>query len=319
MEMGQDHKHDHHGHHHHHAHHHGHHHAHHGHDHSGRMNRLGLAFALNFAFAIVELFGGFYTNSVAILSGALHDLGDCLAILFALILEKVSVKKSDPTYSYGYRRYSPLAALCTGMVLILGSVFIVIQAVPRLIDPVTPKAEGMLVLALLGIAVNGFAAYRVSKGGSLNERMVMWHLMEDVLGWVLVLISAVCMMIWKIPQVDAALAIVLAFWILYNVFRNLKEGFQIFLQAAPSRVNQSELVSRIRNIPTVKDMHHFHIWSLDGEHHVFTTHLVLEDHVTHRDIDSVKEAVKKIATQFHIMESTIEIEFQSSQCIDPEH
>ncbi len=300
-----------------HHHHHGHGHDH-GHDH-GKMQRLSLAFFLNFTFAIIELIGGFYTNSVAILSDALHDFGDCVAILFAMMLEKWSDKKSDQKYSYGYRRYSPLAALCTGFILILGSVFIVIEAIPRLINPVEPKAGGMVLLALLGMAVNGFAAYRVSKGRTLNERMVMWHLLEDVLGWVLVFVSGIIMMFWKIPQLDAALACVLSFWILYNVFRNLKEGFHIFLQASPERIDQEKLIAQIQAIPLVKDLHHFHIWSLDGERHVFTTHLVLEDQVTHQEIDSVKEAVKKIAAVFHIMESNIEIEFQSTKCVDPHH
>ena len=295
------------------------HHQHSHHHQDGRMQRLSLAFFLNFTFAIVELIGGFYTNSVAILSDALHDLGDCIAILFAIVLEKWSSKKSDQKYSYGYHRYSPLAALCTGLILILGSIFIVITAIPRLINPVEPKAGGMIVLALMGVAVNGFAAYRVSKGTSLNERMVMWHLLEDVLGWVLVFISAVIMLFWKVPQLDAALACVLAVWILYNVFRNLKEGFQIFLQAVPEMLDQEKLISEIQAIPMVKDVHHFHIWSLDGEQHVFTTHLVVADQISHIEIDAVKEAVKKIASAFHILESTIEIEFQSSHCVDPHH
>lgn len=300
-------------------HHHDHQHRHdHNHDH-GKMQRLSLAFFLNFSFAILELIGGFYTNSVAILSDALHDFGDCLAILFAILLERWSHKKSDQKYSYGYRRYSPLAAFCTGFILIFGSIFILMEAIPRLIDPVEPKVEGMIAFSLLGIVVNGFAAYKVSKGSSLNERMVMLHLMEDVLGWILVFISAVVMMFWKVPQLDAAMACVLALWILYNVFRNLKEGIQIFLQASPERVNQEELILQIRALPLVKDLHHSHIWSLDGERHVFTTHLVLEDRVSHKEIDAVKEDIKRIASAFHILESTIEIEFQSTQCVDPYH
>ena len=302
------------------SHHHHHHHGSHDHNHNhGKIQRLTLAFFLNFAFANIELIGGFYTNSVAILSDALHDFGDCVAILLAIGLEKWSDKKSDQKYSYGYRRYSPLAAIITGLILIMGSIFIVIEAIPRLINPVEPNVPGMLLLALLGMAVNGFAAYRVSKGRSLNERMVMWHLLEDVMGWVLVFISATVMLFWKVPQLDAALACVLSIWILYNVFRNLKEAFQIFLQASPRHLDQAQLIKDIQLIPLVKGIHHFHIWSLDGDKHVFTTHLVLEDSVTHQQIDSVKEAVKKMASKINILESTIEIEFQSTQCVDPLH
>jgi cobalt-zinc-cadmium efflux system protein len=292
--------------------------GHHHHHHSGTKN-LTLAFVLNFSFAIIEVIGGLYTNSVAILSDALHDFGDALALLIALIMEKMSRKKSDGQYSYGYRRYSPLAALITGILLVIGSIFIIVQAIPRLINPVEPKVDAMIWFALLGIAVNGFAAYRVSKGTSLNEKMVTWHLIEDVMGWVLVLISSVIMYFWKIPQLDAALACVLSLWILYNVFGNLKQAFGVFLQAQPEHFNQEKLNQEIRKVSMVEDIHHSHIWSLDGEHHVFTTHVVLDDQVTHSQIDAIKIQIKQIAKKFHILESTIEIEFKSSNCADPNH
>lgn len=294
----------------------GHHHHHH-HQASGR--RLLLAFILNFSFAIVELIGGFYSNSVAVMSDALHDFGDSLALLFALVMEKLSRKGSNNTYSYGYRRYSPLAALVTGLVLVMGSVVIIVQAVPRLINPVEPKTDIMMALAVLGIAVNGFAAFRLSKGTSLSEKMILWHLLEDVLGWVLVLISAVVMHFYPIPQLDAALACVLAVWILYNVFRNLKQSLAVFLQAKPEGFDQSKLQEEIKGISLVEDLHHSHIWSMDGEQHVFTTHVVLSDQVTHQEIDQIKTQIKNIAKKFHILESTIEVEFRSSECVDPRH
>lgn len=296
------------------AHDHSHHHHHH-----GTTKRLGLVFALNLAFALIEVAGGLYSNSVAILSDALHDFGDSLALLFALVMEKISHKKSDEKYSYGYRRYSPLAALVTGVLLIFGSVFIMAQAIPRLINPVEPKADVMMVFAVFGIAVNGFAAYRISKGTSLNEKMVMWHLLEDVMGWVLVLLSSLLIYFFKIPQIDAALAIVLAGWICYNVFRNVKQALGVFLQARPEHFDENLMSSEIKQIKLVEDLHHSHVWSMDGEHHVFTTHVVLSDNVTHEQIDDIKIKIKNIAKKFHILESTIEVEFRSSACADPKH
>jgi cobalt-zinc-cadmium efflux system protein len=294
-------------------------HSDHHHHYHGSTKRLGLVFALNFVFAMIEVAGGLYANSVSILSDALHDFGDSLALLFALVMEKLSHKKSDGKYSYGYRRYSPLAALVTGCLLILGSVFIIVQAVPRLLNPVEPKADIMMLFAFFGIAVNGFAAYRISKGTSLNEKMVMWHLMEDVLGWVLVLISSILIYFFDVPQLDAALACVLAIWILYNVFRNIKQALRVFLQARPDHFNQDQLTKEIKAVTLVEDIHHSHIWSMDGEHHVFTTHVVLADQVTHQQIDDIKIKIKEIAKKFHILESTIEIEFKSSYCADPKH
>lgn len=302
-------------HHHHHSHEPGHHH-HHSHSVFGRMK---FAFVLNLSFAIIELIGGYLTNSVAIMSDALHDFGDAIAMVIALGMEKISHKQSDHAYSYGYRRFSTLGAVITGMILIMGSVFILVEAVPRLFEPQQPHAEGMLALAVLGLAVNGYAAYRISKGTSLNERMLMWHMIEDVLGWAVVLVGALIMMFFDLPQLDAGLAIAVALWILFNVFKNLREAMKVFLMASPVGVEVPQVVEEIRKIKQVEDVHHAHLWSLDGENHVFTAHVVLCEQVSNEEATSVKNEVKKLLRTYGIVEATIETELQGSACADPEH
>lgn len=278
-----------------------------------------LALALNFIFACIELVGGILTNSVAIMSDALHDFGDALAVGLALILEKTSQKKSDGQFSYGYRRFSTLGALITGLVLIVGSIFILVKAVPRLLTPEQPQTDGMIGLAILGLAVNGYAAYRVSKGESLNERMLMWHMLEDVIGWAVVLIGAVTMKFFDIPQLDAAMAIALALWIMYNVFRNLREALEVFLMATPHQVELSELEEAILKVPQVAGVHHGHLWSLDGQNHIYTGHLVLAANASISDMESVKNSVKKLVKDFGVIEATLETELVDSSCFDPDH
>lgn len=277
------------------------------------------ALGLNLTFAIIELIGGILTNSVAILSDALHDFGDAFAMAMAIVLEKISHKQSDVRFSYGYRRFSTLGALITGLILIVGSVIIIVEAVPRLINPQTPNAEGMIGLAVLGVIVNGYAAYRVSKGASLNERMLMWHMIEDVLGWVLVLVGAIAIKLFDIPQLDAGLAIVLALWILFNVFRNLQEAFKVFLMASPSQISVQEVEEEIKKLPEIEDVHHAHLWSLDGENHIFTAHVVLNPSVSAIEAQIVKEKVKKLVSEYGIVEATIETELSGMACIDPVH
>lgn len=303
-------------HHHHHSHSHGHHHHH---AHGATLGRMKMAFVLNLAFACIELAGGLWTNSVAILSDALHDFGDALAVALAIFLEKFSHKQSDGNFSYGYRRFSTLGALITGVILIVGSIFILIESVPRLLNPQQPHAEGMILLALLGVAVNGFAAYRVSKGGSLNERMLMWHMLEDVVGWVMVLVGAIVMKFYDLPQLDAGMAIVLALWILYNVFRNVREALKVFLMAAPSGIEISAVEAAVRKVSLVADIHHAHLWSLDGENHIFTAHIVLQSGAKIEDMEVVKNQVKKCVKDFGIIEATIEIEHSGESCVDPLH
>ncbi|MFS4460108.1 cation diffusion facilitator family transporter [Bdellovibrio sp. HCB2-146] len=306
------------GHHHHHSHSHGHHHSH-SHGGSAVVGRMKWALVLNLTFAIIELVGGILTNSVAILSDALHDFGDAIAMLTAIILEKISHKQSDARFSYGYRRFSTLGAVITGLILIVGSVIIIVEAVPRLIEPQTPHADGMIGLAVLGVIVNGYAAYRVSKGGSLNERMLMWHMIEDVMGWVLVLVGAIAIKVFDIPQLDAGLAIVLALWILFNVFRNLQEAFKVFLMASPSHISVEEVEQEIKTLPEVEEVHHAHLWSLDGENHIFTAHVVLNQQITALEAQAVKEKVKKLVAEYGIVEATIETELSGMTCIDPVH
>lgn len=278
-----------------------------------------FALVLNLTFALVELVGGLWTNSMAILSDALHDFGDATAMLLAIILEKVSHKQSDGSFSYGYRRFSTLGAVLTGMILVVGSIFILVEAVPRLFAPQQPHADGMILLALLGVSVNGYAAYRVSKGESLNEKMLMWHMIEDVLGWVMVLVGAIVMKFFDLPQLDAGMAIALALWILYNVVRNLREAMKVFLMASPSQVSVQEVEAAILKVPNVEGVHHGHLWSLDGEQHIFTGHVVVGAGTTLSQIEKVKMEVKKLVREFGIVEATIETENAGTPCEDPEH
>ncbi|MBX3040993.1 MAG: cation transporter, partial [Bdellovibrionaceae bacterium] len=238
------------------------------------------------------------------------------AIGLAFFLERLSRKAADDRYSYGYRRFSAAAALVTGFILVAGSVYILSEAIPRFFDPQTPHAQGMIAMAFLGVAVNGFAAWKVSRGVSLNEKMIVWHLLEDVLGWVAVLIGAVIIQVTGWAQVDALLACLLACWILYNVVRNLKEVIGVFLQMVPPGIDLPEIERKVRALVGVKDIHHVHVWSIDGEKHVLTAHIVAG---TETATESLKAQIKGILKQAGIVEATLEFEPPDAHCEDPHH
>lgn len=300
------------------GHHHSHGAGHHHHRHvSGSIGRMTFALVLNLSFAVIELIGGFYTNSVAIMSDALHDFGDSIALAIAIVLEKLSYKNSNAEYSYGYRRFSVLGALVTGVILIVGSVFILSEAIPRIMNPEQPKANEMILLALLGVVVNGAAALRVSKGSSLNERMLMWHMIEDVMGWVIVFIGAIVMKFWFLPQIDAALAIILSLWVMYNVFKNLHQASRVFLMANPLSMNL--VLEHLKKDDHVLDVHHTHLWSLDGEKHILTAHLVLRREIPVQQIQNLKMNLKESLKALNIIEATFEIETKEFPCKDPVH
>jgi cobalt-zinc-cadmium efflux system protein len=303
-----------------HSHHKNHHHSHHHHHaHGEAIGRMKVALILNFSFACIELVGGYLTNSVAIMSDALHDFGDSIAMAFAIFLEKFSHRKSDNRFSYGYRRFSTLGALVTGFILVVGSILILATAIPRILNPEQPHADGMILLALLGLLVNGFAAYKISKGDSLNERMLMWHMLEDVMGWAMVLVGGVIIKFYDIPQLDAVMAIILSSWILYNVFKNLREAFQVFLMATPSHIQIEDIEVEILKNPLVESIHHGHLWTLDGEKHIFTAHVVLVASATFKDMAQIKKEIKKTIKNFGVVEATIETEIEGTDCFDPTH
>lgn len=299
----------------------GHHHHHHGHHHEhGATNRMGWAFFINLGFAVVEFIGGIWTNSLAITSDAIHDLGDALAIGIAWGLEHKSKRTHDKDYSYGYRRFSVMAALITGMILFAGSCLIVAKAVPRLFQPEPLHVSGMIGFAVLGVCVNGFAAFRLSKGASLSERMILLHLLEDVLGWVVILIGSLVMWISPMPILDPIMALMVAIWVLWHAFQNLKETMKVFLQATPSGLELLKIEKTLKEFIQVEDIHHTHLWSMDGLHHILTTHVIVPTGSSLSEIHQLKIEIKaKLFELFHIQEATIEIEWAGQKCSDPEH
>lgn len=288
--------------------------AHHHHHDVHEEASLGLAFALNAGFAVIELIGGLLTNSVAILSDALHDLGDSLAIGMAWILAKLGRRDATDRYSYGFRRLSLLGALLNGLVLVAGSVVVLSEAIPRLWAPEMPHAPGMLGLALLGVTVNGYAALRMRGGRSQNARVISWHLLEDVLGWVAVLIVSLVLMVFDWPILDPLLSIGFTLFILFNVARTTLQTARLFLQSVPADISLATTTEALRTLPHVRDVHHVHIWSLDGDHHVLTAHLELEPGITLQHLRRLKQDAAERIHTLGFAHSTLEYEFDDETC-----
>ena len=287
----------------------------HSHTHSkDQTGNIRVAFFLNLGFTLFEIVGGFYTNSLAILSDAVHDLGDSLSLGMAWYLEKHSHKESDERYSYGYRRFSLLAALVNTIVLVVGSLFVLSEAIPRLLNPEHSNAEGMALLAIVGIAVNGAAVLRVRHGQSLNAQVIAWHLLEDVLGWVAVLIVSIALIFTDIHILDPILSILISLYVLYNVVRNLRKTLALFLQAVPDSIALPEVEHALASIDGVHSVHHTHIWSLDGEHHVLTTHLVVDAEAGKETLMRIKRDANLLTVGMGLEHATIELEFESEDC-----
>ncbi|HMU90039.1 MAG TPA: cation diffusion facilitator family transporter [Pseudomonadales bacterium] len=293
---------------HHHGHDHGHHHAH------QDVHNLKLAFFLNLGFALLELIGALLTNSLAVASDALHDLGDSLALGLAWFLGHHAERRPDQRYSYGYRRFSLMGALINSAILLGGSLYLLLQAVPRLLDPQPVHAPGMILLALLGIAVNGAVALRLRGGRGLNSQVISWHFIEDLLGWLAVLCVSILLLFKEWPILDPLLSIGFTLFILYNVHGLFKKSVALFLQGVPDEISLDEVLDAIRAIDQVADCHHTHVWSMDGEHHVFSSHLVLEKDLSIDQVLALKEQVRTLVLRFGFSHSTVELEYPAEQC-----
>lgn len=293
----------------------GHHHHHH-HSKDSSTKNLAVAFFLNLVFTIIEFIGGFYTNSLAIMSDALHDLGDSLSLGLAWYFQKLSTKKATKNYSYGFKRFSLLGAIVNSVVLIVGSVFIISEAIPRIINPEISDAKGMMWLAILGIIVNGAAVVKLKKGTSINERVVSLHLLEDVLGWVAVLIASIIMQFWDVPILDPILSLLIAGYVLFNVFKNIKESIRIILQGTPKEISVDDIKKKLLDIHEIKDIHDCHLWTMDGEYNVFTSHLILNDETfSWQESKELKDKVRTLLhDDFHLEHITLELEISSEDC-----
>lgn len=267
-----------------------------------------LAFFMNAGFAMIEFVGGYLTNSVAIYSDALHDLGDSIALLFAYIAEKISVKKADKEFTFGYRRFSVLAALVNGLILLIGSAFIIREAVARFQNPEPIHVPGVILLAILGLAVNGFAAYRMSKNSGLNSRMIMFHLLEDILGWCAVLLVSIVLLFKPWYFLDSILSILIAIIIINGVIKSLLSVSKIFLQAFPENISREIIIKELSSFDNVHDIHFIQGWSLDESNFNLTLHVKVSSSLLMKDVDILRKRMEAYLREKHILFTTIQFE-----------
>lgn len=287
----------------------------HHHNHGGAKKNLKLAFFINLGFTILEIIGGFFTNSVAIMSDALHDLGDSLSLGLAWYIENKAEKKgATEEFSFGYARFRLLGALINSVVLIGGSIYIIYEAVTRLQNPEAVESTYMIGIAVIGVLANGYAAWRVSGGKSLNEKVVSWHLLEDVLGWVAVLIVAIILQFKEWYFLDPALSLVITLYILWGVGGRLKDTLHLMLQGVPENINLQEVKEKLQQVAHVNSIHHTHVWSLDGQHHVLTSHLVLEKISRYAQIDEVRQQAIQAVEEWDFSHHTLQLELDKEKC-----
>ena len=284
--------------------------AHHIHTHSEATGRNILsAFFINLTFTAISLIGGWLTNSMAIISDSIHDLGCTISIALAWLFERIAGHKATSSFTFGYRRFTLLGAFINAFILLSGSSIVLYESIERIHSPEDVNAEGMLWFAILAIIFKGWAVWRTWKGTSMNQRMVSLHLLGDCLGWVVVLIASIVMIFVEIPLLDTILSVCISLYILYNVVHNLIVAFRIVLEGVPTSVNYTTLKDEVNKLIGIDNLQHLRVWSMDNEHHaaevVFTTTLS-----TFTEIETLKSSIRELLDNHGIGESVIEVNYK---------
>ena len=290
-----------------HKHGHNHSHGHHHHHHSTSVKNIKTAFLLNFFFSIFEIIGGILTNSSAILSDAIHDFGDSLSLGLALIFEKKSNKEADKVFTYGYKRLSVISAIINILVLSIGTLVVLKESIERLLSPQPIVAKGMLLFAILGIAINGLSVLRMKSSVKISEKAVMLHLLEDLFGWIAVLVVSIVVLFTDLYILDPILSLIICFIMLRNIYYNIISIYKIIMQAIPDNINISDIENEISNKLNTVDVKTLKIWSLDGESSIASVVISIEHLNTTQDVTNIKKQLKEILLNYNVIESTIEI------------
>ena len=268
-----------------------------------------IAFLLNLFFSIFEFVGGVITGSVAIVSDAVHDIGDAASIGISYFLEKKSKRQPDEKYTYGYRRYSVIGGVITTLIILFGSITVICNAVSKIMSPTDIDYNGMILLSVIGASVNLCAAYFTREGESINQKAVNLHMLEDVLGWIVVLVGAIVMRFTNILIIDPLMSIGVALFIFINALKNLNEALELFFEKVPRGMSVSDIKEHVLEIEGVVDVHHIHIWSMDGHGGYATMHIV-----TSGEGSIIKEKVRQELKEHGIFHATLELEAVGECC-----
>ena len=270
-----------------------------------------IAFLLNLAFSIVEAIGGILTNSISIISDSLHNLGDSITIGINYIFEKKSKKLPNKEYSYGYLRYTMLGSLIASFILLVGSVVIIYNVVPRLIKPLSVNYDAMIIFGIFGLLINLYATIKIMRS---KDKKINTHMIEDTVIWLFILTGSICIKVFDSVIIDPILSLLIAVYILYQVYKYMKNIYNIFMEKVPKNVKIDEIKKNIESNENIDNVHHIHIWSIDGVNNYMTAHIHLNKVLSEEEIIKTKNDVKNKLMEDKINHITLEVEYFNEKC-----
>ena len=258
-------------------------HDHHGHDHhhhhTTNQRALFLAFLLIATFMVVEVVGGLWTNSLALLSDAGHMLGDAAALGLSFLAVRFGARRATPDRTFGYRRFEILAAFVNGLTLLVISIYIMIEAYKRLFSPPEIMSGGMLVIAIVGLVVNVLAAWILMRGerDNLNVRSALLHVFGDLLGSVGAITAALLILLFGWTLADSIASLFVAVLILISGYRVTRDAVHILMEGAPHEVDVVAMQNELLRVDGVNEIHDLHVWSITSNEYAVTCHVLIDE------------------------------------------
>lgn len=273
--------------------------------------RLWISIFLNLAITIAEVIGGILSNSLALLSDALHNLSDTASLGISLVARKISKKSPDAQKTFGYKRAEIIAAFINLIALVIIAFFLIKEGVERFFDPQVIDGGIMLWVALVGLIGNVITAlllHRDSKN-NINIKSAYVHIFWDAISSVSVIIGGLLVWLYELSVVDTIITLLIAGYILYQSFYLLRETIDILMESTPSDIDIAEIKESIESVNHILDVHHIHAWNLDENNRLLECHVKIE-RSDMDELETIKKEIKQLLNKkFSISHSTLEFEF----------
>lgn len=268
---------------------------------------------LNFSISLVQVAGGIISNSLSLISDAIHNLGDTSAIFIAFLAGKHADKRPDARKTFGYKRTEILAALFNAVVLIAICFFLFVEAYERFRNPQTIKGGIMLSVAVFGLIANLISVLVLQKEKSynLNIRAAYLHLLGDTLSSVAVIAGGIAILVWQIYWLDPLVTVAVGVYIIYHTWDVVRQTVDILMQATPRHIDIQEIKQSLEALPQVENIHHLHIWQMDDEHIHLEAHLNISQDLSLSKAQTVRHDVETLLKdKFGISHITLQIEYK---------
>lgn len=271
---------------------------------------LFITMALNFFITIAEVAGGLISGSLSLISDALHNFSDGIAIIITYIAMRMSKMPRTLKYTFGLKRAEIIAAIINASALIIISFFLIKEAIERFYNPSPIAGSIMLIVASLGLTANVVGTLLLKKGSknNLNIRAVYFHLLSDAISSLAVIIGALFIIFFKIYWIDPLLTILISIYILKMTYEIVKESLNVIMMSSPAGINLDDLKILVEGIPGVINIHHVHLWKLNDNDTHFEAHIEVADMAVSKTIDIQKLIEHELHERYEINHTTLQFE-----------